>query len=155
MDPGLKLRRPPPNSISPEEQEKLSKLPYQSLVGCLIYLAVGTRFDISYAVQQLSQYFDCYTQSHWNAAIRVVRYLKGTRDLKLVLGGDIELRLIGYTDSDWANCPDTRRSVGGFGFTLGAGLISWNVKKQKTVANSSCEAEYTAAFEAGKEAIWL
>jgi hypothetical protein len=45
--------------------------------------------------------------------------------------------------------------VGGFGFTLGAGLISWNAKKQKTIASSSCEAEYTAAFEASKEAIWL
>ena len=155
MDAGLKLRRPPPGSITPTEREKLSKLPYQSLVGCLIYLAVGTRFDISYAVQQLSQFFDCYTYAHWNAAIRVVRYLKGTRELKLTLGGETDLRLVGYTDSDWANCLDTRRSVGGFGFTLGAGLISWNTKKQKTVASSSCEAEYTAAFEASKEAIWL
>ena len=155
MDPGLKLRRPPPGSINPTEREKLTKIPYRSLVGCLIYLAVGTRFDISYAVQQLSQFFDCYTYVHWNAAVRVVRYLKGTRDLRLTLGGESDLRLMGYTDSDWANCLDTRRSVGGFGFTLGAGLISWNVKKQKTVASSSCEAEYMAAFEAAKEAIWL
>jgi hypothetical protein len=155
MDPGLKLRRPAPNSITPLEREKLSKIPYRSLVGCLIYLAVGTRFDISYAVQQLSQFLDCYTHAHWNAAIRVVRYLKGTRNLALTLGGETDLRLIGYTDSDWANCLDTRRSVGGFGFTLGSGLVSWNAKKQKTVASSSCEAEYTAAFEASKEAIWL
>ena len=69
MDPGLKLRRPAPNSITPLEREKLSKIPYRSLVGCLIYLAVGTRFDISYAVQQLSQFLDCYTHAHWNAAI--------------------------------------------------------------------------------------
>jgi hypothetical protein len=62
---------------------------------------------------------------------------------------------MGFTDSDWANCLDTRRSVGGYGFTLGSGLISWNARKQKTVATSSCEAEYTAAFEASKEVIWL
>ena len=81
--------------------------------------------------------------------------LKGTHDLALTLGGETDLWLVGYMDSDWANCLDTRRSVEGFGFTLGAGLISWNAKKQKTIASSSCEAEYTAAFKASKEAIWL
>ena len=57
--------------------------------------------------------------------------------------------------TDWANCPDTRQSVGGFLFTLGLGPVSWQSKRQRTVATSSCEAEYTAAFEALKEAIWL
>ena len=155
MDAGLKLHQPPPGSITPIEHQKLSKLPYQSLVGCLIYLAVRTQFDISYAVQQLSQFFDCYTYTHWNATIQVVCYLKGTQELKLTLSGETDLQLVGYTDSDWANCLDTRRSVGGFCFTLGASLISWNAKKQKMVASSSCEVEYTAAFEASKEAIWL
>jgi len=73
----------------------------------------------------------------------------------LTLGGETDLQLVGYTDSDWANCLDTRRSMGGFGFSLGAGLILWNAKKQKTVASSSCKAKYTATFEASKEAIWL
>jgi len=62
----------------------------------------------------------------------------------LTLGGETDLQLVGYTDSDWANCLDTRRSMGGFGFSLGAGLILWNAKKQKTVASSSCKAKYTA-----------
>ena len=132
-----------------------AELPHSSLVGCLLYLAIGTRPDIAYAVQQLSQYLDSYSYAHWNAAIRVVRYLKGTRDLKLVLGGKGDNTLIGFTDSDWANCLDTRRSVGGYCFSLGSGIISWSAKKQKTVATSSCEAEYTAAFEASKEAVWL
>jgi len=123
---------------------------------CLIYLAVGTRFDISYAVQQLSQHFNCYTYSHWNAAIRIVHYLKGTRTLEFTLGGETDLWLVGYTDSDWAwNCLDTRRSMGGFSFSLGAGLILWNAKKQKTVVSSSCKAKYTATFEAPKKVIWL
>lgn len=155
FDPGLKLRRPTPDSLPLQEREKLAKLPYRSLVGCLLYLAIGTRPDIAYAVQQLSQYLDSYSYAHWNAAIRVVRYLKGTRDLKLVLGGQGDNRLVGFTDSDWANCLDTRRSVGGYCFSLGSGIISWSAKKQKTVATSSCEAEYTAAFEASKEAVWL
>jgi hypothetical protein len=91
MDPGLKLRRPPPGSINPTEREKLTKIPYRSLVGCVIYLAVGTRFDISYAVQQLSQFFDCYTYVHWNSAIQVICYLKGTHDLKLTLSVETDL----------------------------------------------------------------
>ena len=62
---------------------------------------------------------------------------------------------MGYTDSDWANCLDMRRSIGGYCYSLGSGLISWNAKKQKTVAASSCEAEYVAASESTKEAIWI
>jgi hypothetical protein len=81
--------------------------------------------------------------------------LKGTRDLKLKLGGSNIINVQGYCDSDWANCLDTRRSIGGYAFTLGSGLISWASKKQKTVAASSCEAEYMAAFEASKEGAWL
>ena len=77
------------------------------------------------------------------------------QNLTLTLRGETDLRLVGYTDSDWANCLDTRRSVGGFGFTLGFGLVSWNAKKQKTVASSSFEAKYTVVFEASKEGIWL
>ena len=74
---------------------------------------------------------------------------------KLTLGGHKPIRLLGLTDSDWANCLDMRRSIGGYGFTLGSGLISWTARKQEMVATSSCKAEYTAAFEAAKETIWL
>jgi hypothetical protein len=155
MDPGLKLRRPNQSELTTHDKVELAKYPYRSLVGCLLYLSIASRPDITYAVQQLSQFLDSYSYAHWNAAIRIVRYLKGTRELKLVLGGTNPISLVGFTDSDWANCLDTRRSVGGYSFTLGSGVISWNTRKQKTVASSSCEAEYTAAFECSKEAIWL
>ncbi|KAJ3494947.1 hypothetical protein NLJ89_g10707 [Agrocybe chaxingu] len=155
MDPGLKLRRPDPKDITSMERAKLNKLPYRSLVGCLLYLAIGTRPDISYAIQQLSQFLDSYTYAHWNAAIQVVKYLKGTRSLALQLGGKGPIQLLGFTDSDWANCLDTRKSVGGYGFTLGSGLVSWMSKKQSTIATSTCQAEYMAAFDASKEALFL
>src|SRR5262249_41377209 len=96
MDAGLKLRRPDLTKLTPTEREKISRLPYRSLVGSLIYLAVGTRPDIAYAVQQLSQFLDKFSYTHWNAAIRVVRYLKGTRNLKLYLGGDPNIKLTGF-----------------------------------------------------------
>jgi transposase InsO family protein len=155
MAPGLKLRRVDPASLTASDRQELTKLPYRSLVGSLLYLAVASRPDISYSVQQLSQYLDCFSYTHWNAAIRVVRYLKGTRSLRLHLGGSHDLTLTGYSDSDWANCLDTRRSVGGYAFSLGSGIVSWNARKQKTVAASSCEAEYVAAFNAAKENSWL
>ena len=155
MDFGLKLRRVDKSSLSKQDVEKLAKIPYRSLVGSLIYLTIGTHPDISYSVQQLSWFLDCFSHAHWNAAIHVVRYLKGSRDLELVLGGDNEVKITGFTDSDWANCPDTRRSIGGYLFTLGSGPVSWQSKWQRIVVTSSCEAEYTAAFEASKEAIWL
>ena len=155
MSPGLKLRRANPDTLSTDDRLSLSRLPYRSLVGSLLYLAICSRPDIAYAVQQLSQFLDFFSFAHWHAAIRVVRYLKGTRHLRLRLGGTNGLRLLGYSDSDFTNCPDTRRSVGGYSFSLGSGVISWSAKKQKTVTTSSCEAEYVAAYGAAKENAWL
>ena len=152
MDPGLKLRHPTLSDIPLEDQIELMKLPYRSLVSCLLYLSVVLHLDITYAV---SQFLDSYSFAHWNATIRVVQYLKGTRELKLILGGQNPVDLTGFTDSDWANCLDTRQSIGGYSFTLGSSIVSWSTRKQKTITSSSCEAEYTAAFECAKEAIWL
>ncbi|KNZ81024.1 Copia protein, partial [Termitomyces sp. J132] len=145
-------------------------LPYRQLVGGLLWLAVSTHPDIQYAVQQLSQYLDCFTYTHWNAAMRMLQYLKGTRTLGISLGGSNPIQLVGFMDSDWANCLDMRRSVGdsdwancldtqcsigGYAWSLGSGAVSWAARKQKTVAASSCEAEYMAAFESAQECIWL
>jgi hypothetical protein len=120
-----------------------------------MYLAIGTRPDIAYAVQQLCKFLDCYGSVHWEAAKRVARYLKGTRTIGLVLGGDHTARLLGYTDSDLANCIDTRRSVSGYCCTLGGGIVTWSARQQKTVSLSTCEAEYVAASEAASELTWL
>ena len=62
---------------------------------------------------------------------------------------------MGYSDLNWANCLDMHRSISGYCYSLGSGLISWNAKKQKTMATSSCKAEYVAALELTKEAIWI
>jgi hypothetical protein len=120
-----------------------------------MYLAIGTRPDIAYAVQQLCKFLDSYGRVHWEAAKRVVRYLKGTRTFSLVLGGDHTARLIAYTDSDLGSCVDSRRSVSGYCCSLGGGFVTWSARQQKTIALSTCEAEYVAASEAGKEIAWL
>jgi hypothetical protein len=85
----------------------------------------------------------------------VVRYLKGLRNLHLVLGSNHPARLMGYTDSDYANCLDTQCSVSGYCFTLGSGMVTWSAHQQKTVSLSTCEAEYVAASDAAKELTWI
>ena len=149
------LKRPAEDeNLSEDEKRALAKLPYRSLIGQLLYPSLGSRPDIAYAVRKLSEFLDCYRRSHWDAAIRVVRYLKGTRDLRLRLGGG-EMTLAGFTDSSWGDCHDGRRSSMGYCYTMGSGLISWSARKQKVVATSSTEAEYIAASESCKEAVWL
>lgn len=120
-----------------------------------MYIAVATRPDISYAVGRLSSFLDCYRTEHWSAAIRILRYLKCTRSHALTLGGQSPIKLSGYSDSDYANCIDTSRSIGGYCFTLGSGMISWSSKKQPTVADSSCYAEYIALHGSAHEAVFL
>ena len=65
------------------------------------------------------------------------------------------MTLKGFTDSSWGDCQDGRRSSMGYCYTMGSGIISWSARKQKVVATSSTEAEYIAASQSCKEAIWL
>jgi hypothetical protein len=153
MDPGLRLRRP--DSPSKEDAVKLSKIPYGRLVGRMGYVALGSRPDIQQTIQELSSFVNNYGYVHWEAAKRCARYLKATRDYELVLGGRNQIVLAGYVDSSYGSCPDTAKSVTGYTFNLGAGAVSWASRKQQTVAQSSCEAEYVAAGEAAKEVAWL
>jgi transposase InsO family protein len=156
MVPGLQLRRPDKSIPIPSEiKDWVERTPYRSLVGSLMYIAVGTRPDIAYAVGRLASFLDCYRPEHWEAAIRVLKYLKGTRLLSLVLGGHNTLQLTGYSDSDYANCPDTSRSIGGYCYDLGSGVVSWSSRKQRTVADSSCYAEYIALHDASHEVVFL
>jgi hypothetical protein len=127
---------------------------YSKAIGSLMYLMLGTRPDIAYAVSCLSRFMSNPTSIHVNALIRVFRYLRGTSDMELVYRGHLEA-LVGYTDADWAGDAETRRSTSGYTFNLGSAPISWSSKRQNVVALSSCEAEYMGETQAAKEAIWL
>lgn len=94
-------------------------------------------------------------QGHWDAALRVLRYLKSSPGQGIVLPKDNDLQLTAYCDSDWASCPLTRRSITGYLMKLGTAPISWKTKKQTTVSRSSSEAEYRAMAYATSEIIWL
>lgn len=130
---------------------------FKEIVGSLIYVMTCTRPDITYVVTRLSQCMNRPTKADLNAAKHVLRYLKGTMNkcLKFTRSQD-ELKLIGYSDSDWAGSND-RKSTSGYAFTLNSDgpLISYKSKKQNVVALSSCEAEYVAITVAVQEAKFL
>ena len=131
-------------------------LVYIQIVGSIIYV-MQTRPDVLHAVGVLSQFSANPGKTHLESLKRVLRYLKGTAHYTLILGrqGMNSVDLVGWTDSDWAQDPDTRRSIGGFVFDVAGSKVAWSSKKQPTVALSTVESEYMAASNATKEAIWL
>ncbi|KAG6438793.1 hypothetical protein O3G_MSEX000229 [Manduca sexta] len=133
----------------------INNLPYQQLIGSLMYLSVLTRPDITFCVNYLSQFNTCHTYEHWGYAKRVLRYLKKTKSFGISYFKDGNSEIKGFVDADWANNKIDRRSYTGYCFVLSNGVISWECKKQKTIALSSTEAEYMGMSEACKEALYL
>ncbi|XP_016677335.2 uncharacterized protein [Gossypium hirsutum] len=142
--------------VQQHQDDKLleDKTVYQRLIGRLIYLT-HTRSDITFAITHLSQFMQSPKQSHIEAALRVVRYIKKEPGLGIFLKAYNKHQLVAYCDSDWASCPMSRRSVSGFCVHLGDSLISWKSKKQFTVSKSSAEAEYRSMAAVTSELVWL
>lgn len=141
------------NSKSSVEQHKL----YRKLIGMLLYLANHSRPDISASVSILSQHVNSPSQTDMNELKRIIRYLKKTKDLELKLN-DMSLsdhKLECFSDANWAEDRETRKSNTGYFFKLNGGAISWCCRKQNLVTLSSTEAEYVALAETCKEAIWI
>lgn len=124
---------------------------YRQLIGSLMYLAVCTRPDISFACSQLSQFNNCFDKSHWLAAKRILRYLAGTIDYSLYFIKSNNWKLFAYADADWGNDITDRKSYTGFVIKLGNDTINWESRKQKCVALSSTESEYLAIADVCKD----
>ncbi|KAI3507180.1 hypothetical protein L1887_22027 [Cichorium endivia] len=127
---------------------------YRSLVGALQYLTI-TRPDISYAVNQVSQFLQAPSVAHFQSVKRILRYIKGTLTFGLTFARPKAPVILGYSDADWARCLETRRSTYGYSIFLGGNLVSWSAKKQPTVSRSSCESEYRAMANTAAEIVWL
>ena len=163
MSVKLCLLEPAPNAL-PEIKDDDIKPLFQRLVGSLIYLAVCTRPDISYAAMSLGQFNAAPTRAHLVAGKRVLRYLAGTLDLALEFnfdGGVVPASVGGFirncavSDADWASDERDRKSISGYCFYFLNSLVSWSAVKQKTISLSSTEAEYYSMTHAMKEAIWI
>lgn len=128
---------------------------YAEITGMLMYLANGTRPDLSFSVGLLARFMASPRQEHWRRLIGVVRYLKKTVNYGIKFDGKRLGDLTGYCDADFGGDPDKRRSTTGYLFLLAGGAVSWASKLQPTVAASTTEAEYMAAAHAAKEALWL
>ena len=127
---------------------------FRRLVGKLLYLTI-IRPDINYVVQLLSQFLQQPTNEHMKAALNVLRYLKSAPGQGILMAYASTAQLTAFYDSDWASCPDTRRSTTGYCILLGKSPISWKSKKQSVVSKSSAEAEYRAMSVTCCEITWL
>ena len=133
----------------------MPNIPYLAGIGSLMYALMGSRPDITFATNKLSQYNADPGPAHWTALQRVFCYLKKNRNHCLTLGGKEMPLLGGYMDSDYTGCIYSHHSTSGYLFMLGDCLISWSSKHQAIVTTSTCEAEYVASCHDTKEAVWL
>ena len=139
-----------------EQADAKDILIYQQEVGSLLYLAIKTRPDISYAINRCARFMSNPNKTHFRAFDRIWKYLNH-KDIGIYYNCNNHntLNLLGYSDADWGGDTITRRSTSGYTSFINNNLISWNSTLQKTVALSTCEAEYMAMKEAIKEMIYL
>lgn len=143
--------------LSRDEKSMENNEDYQRLIGALLYVTTHTRPDITASVSILSQKIKQPTNLDWNEAKRVVRYLKGTKELKLKLSSNSNGKtgLEAYSDADWAEDRTDSKSHSGFLLHYNGSTIAWSCRKQSCTAWSSCEAEYIAMAETSRELLWI
>lgn len=125
---------------------------YRNLIGALLYISSATRPDISFSVNYLSRFQNCYNETHFKYALRILKYLYLTKDLKLIYTGNYDSEIIDcYVDSDWAGDNLDRKSTTGYVIRLFGNVIYWKSRKQKCVTKASTYAEYVALSEAVSE----
>jgi hypothetical protein len=135
-------------------QTKYAKnFPYQEVMGSLLYLAINTRPDISYAVNVLCRFNSSPTYSACRSAVRLLHYIKATLDYGIQYTGN-HLNVEGWSDSDWGGDLDTRRSTTGYTVRIANGPVSWKSCLQSTLASSVMEAEYMASYDVVQELVW-
>jgi transposase InsO family protein len=162
---GLRLSKKDCPAVKPAEPLLVDgKHTYASVVGAIMYAMLGTRPDLAFAIGLLTRFNSNPGPHHIGALKRVLRYLKGTIDFQLTYGtegsgssgsSNSTLAVLGHCDSDWGASLDDRRSVSGTVFTIAGGAVTWQAQRQKSVALSTVEAEYMAACQAAKDAVWL
>jgi hypothetical protein len=138
-----------------DETKRMSTYPYRQLIGSLLYLLI-TRPELYFIVIELTRFVSNPGFIHWLAALHVLRYVKLTSTVGLILRKVQRLQLSVYCDSDWASNIDDRKSTCGYIIYLGSFPIVWRSRRQKgKPATSSCEAEYRSIHEVLNEIVWI
>ena len=120
-----------------------------------MYAMISTHTDVSYALSITSRYQSDLGESHWTALRNILKYLRRTKVVFLIYGGEEELVVTGCTDASFQTDKDDSKSQSCFVFKVNGGAISWKSCKQETVADSTTKAEYIVASEAAKEGVWI
>lgn len=139
---------------NPGEEHTVENIPYREFVGSVMYLMLGTRPDLAFAIGLLSQFSERHSSDHWKACKRVLRYIQNTKNHFLLYQTNENSTLRIYSDASWGN-TQFRKSISGFASFYGNCLVSWSSRKQNCVALSTTEAELIALTEAVKEGQWL
>jgi len=133
-------------SFKPNEKQYDPKFyqKYQQLVGSLMYLIIGSRPDIGFAVIKLAQQIANSSNNHYQVGLHLCRYLLATHRYRLVYNGLSNESLVAYSNSDWDQDYEHRKSTTGYFTMLAQRITSWLSRKQKSIALSSTKAEYMA-----------
>ncbi|XP_070028737.1 secreted RxLR effector protein 161-like [Nicotiana sylvestris] len=137
-----------------ESDSPINQIMYRGIIRSLLYLTASIP-DIVFSVRLCARFQSNPKESHLKAAKRILRYLKGTQDLVLYYPSGDNFNLIGYTDADYASYLVDRKSTSGMAHFLGSCLISWDTRKQNSVALSIAEAEYVAAASCYAKLLWI
>ena len=137
------------------ERDQMKAISYSLVVGSLMYAQACTRPNIAFVISVLSRYMSDLGQSHWKAAKKVLRYLQSTKDLMLTYQRTDTLKVVGFSDSDYASYMDDKKSTFGYIFMMAEGVVLWKSVKQTLTTSSTMEVEYVVCYEATCHAIWL
>lgn len=128
---------------------------FQMVIGSLLYLMLGSRPDIAFAITKLAQHSANPSQDHLNKALYICRYLQGTRTYTLEYTGSAGMGLLAFVDSDWGSDPNTRHSQTGYALKFAGSAFSWASRSQRTIAHSSTDAEYMALSDCSRQVVWI
>jgi len=148
MDSNIKLE--PNKEQANKEDIKL----FQMLIGSLLYIMLGTRVDIAFAVIKLARYASNPSNIHFTAVKRVFKYLKGTKDYGITYYKNTSRFISGYCDTDYTS-DLSAKSTTGYIILLARGIINWKSKLQSIIVQSTIEAEYIAINTIIKEAVYI
>jgi hypothetical protein len=138
-----------------KEHQYMSEVPFALAIGSILYAMICARPDVSFALSATSRHQSDPGKEQWVPVKRILKYLRRTKDLFLVYGGDKKIVVKGYIDASFVTNPDDSKSQLGYVFTLNGGVFSWKSSKQGTIAKSTKEVEYITASEAAKEGVWI